>query len=87
MGPRLWLSSQQIIIAGFAGVILLVAGLIAVGLTRPAEINNQMDEIANRAYKRDEAVFTKGVVARYRLFSFDQDINVASLLETFFVTG
>ena len=83
MGPRLWLSSQQIIIAGFAGVILL----IAVGLTRPAEINNQMDEIANRAYKRDEAVFTKGVVARYRLFSFDQDINVASLLETFFVTG
>jgi diguanylate cyclase (GGDEF)-like protein len=65
MSPRL--SSKQVIIAGFAGVALLLAGLVVVGLTRLGEINAQMDEIANRTFKRAEAVFTMRMVARDRL--------------------
>lgn len=65
MSPRL--SSRYIIIAGFAGVVVLMAGLVVVGLTRLAELNSHMDEIANRTYKRAEAVFTMRMVARDRL--------------------
>ncbi len=60
-------SSTQIVIAGFAGVVVLMAGLITVGLYRLADLNAVMDDIAHRTVRRAEAVSTMRMVARERL--------------------
>jgi diguanylate cyclase (GGDEF)-like protein len=65
MTPRL--SSRQIIIAGFAGVAVFMVGMLGIGLARLSEINGQMDELANRTFRRAEAVYTMRMVARDRL--------------------
>lgn len=43
--------------------------MLGLGLSRLAEINAQMDELANRTFRRAEAVYTMRVVARDRLAS------------------
>ncbi|MEO1767843.1 hypothetical protein [Thiobacter aerophilum] len=63
------LSSRQIILAGFAGVAVFTLVMLGLGLTRLAEVNAQMDELANRTFRCAEAVYTMRMVARDRLAS------------------
>ncbi len=61
------LSSRHIIIAGFAGVGVFMVAMLGIGLTRLSEINGQLDELANRTFRRAEAVYAMRMVARDRL--------------------
>lgn len=61
------LSSRHIIIAGFAGVGVFMVAMLGIGLTRLSEINAQMDELANRTFRRAEAVYAMRMIARDRL--------------------
>lgn len=63
------LSSGRVILAGFAGVAVFSLVMLGIGLSRLSEINAQMEELANRSFRRAEAVYAMRLVARDRLAS------------------